>query len=396
MTLPETPKRAQQELTLQTTLGPALMAVKGQGAPEVEHTYARARELCQEVGETAQHFPALFGLWRFYFVRATYATARELGEQCLNLAQQADDPALLLGAHFALGGTLLYTGELISARDHVEQGIELYDVQAHRSLAFRYGIDPGVWCVSYAGHILCLLGYPEQALKRNYEALALARELSHPLTLAACLNYAASTHYFRREWSAAQDQAEAAEALANEQMFPQWQAMGMFMQGFALEAQGQTDEGISMLLQGISKWQDIGQEIGMPYLLCWMAETHGRSGQPEEGLRVLDDAFGRIERTGGRKLEPELHRVKGELLLTLPGNHDTAVASCFQLALEVARHQQAKWLELRAAMSLSRLWQRQGKQDEARQLLTDVYGWFTEGFDTTDLQQAKALLEALT
>jgi class 3 adenylate cyclase/tetratricopeptide (TPR) repeat protein len=241
--VPETAERTQQELALQATLGSVLMAIKGQGAPEVGEAYARARELCQQVGETPQLFPVLFGLWRFYQVRAEHQTARELAEQCFSLAQRVQDPTLLLQAHFALGVSLLWLGEVVAARAHLEQGIALYDPQEHRPLAFRAGIDLGVWCLSYAAQALWLIGYPDQALGRNHEALILAQELSHPPSLGAVLFYVAYIHGYRGEAHAAEEQAEAAIALASEQGFPQWLTTGTMLRGWALAMQGQGEEG---------------------------------------------------------------------------------------------------------------------------------------------------------
>jgi tetratricopeptide (TPR) repeat protein len=189
--LPHTPERLQHELVLQITLGSALVVAKGQGAPEVGQVYARARELCGQAGETPQLFPILFGLWRFYLVRAEYQTAQELAEQCLSLAQRADDSVLLLQAHFALGVSLAWLGEMALARIHLEQGIALYNPQEHRALAFRTGIDPGLWCLSYVAFALWILGYPDQALRRSHEALSLAQEAPHPPSLAAVLAYVA-------------------------------------------------------------------------------------------------------------------------------------------------------------------------------------------------------------
>src|SRR5207244_4783594 len=224
--LPDTAERTQHELVLQTTLGAVLMATKGQGAPEVGQAYARARELCRQVGETPQLFPILFGLWRFYYVRAEYQTARELAEQCFSLAQRVHDPALLLEAHLALGTSLLVLGEVVPARVHLEQGIALYDPQEHWALAFRTGIDPGALCLSYAAMVLWSLGYPDQALRRSHEALLLAQEASHPPSLAAVLFYVAFIHCYRREAPATQERAEATMALASAQGLPQWLTVG--------------------------------------------------------------------------------------------------------------------------------------------------------------------------
>jgi predicted ATPase len=396
--LPDTPERARQELLLQTTLGPALMVVKGYASPEVEHAYARARALCQQIGDTPQFFLVLRGLWWFYLLRAELQTARELGEQLLSLAQRAHDPALLLESRYALGNTLNYLGEFAAAQAHLEQGIALYDRQQHRTHALLYGQDPGVFCYSYAAVTLWLLGYPDQALQRNHEALTLAQEVAHPLSLAFALSCAALLHFSRREGPLVQARAEAIIALAAEHGFAHWWALGTMLQGWARAMQGQSEEGIPQLRQGLAAWQATGARGAGPYYLAMLAEAYGQAGQAEEGLHVLAEALALVHAGGERRHEAELYRLKGELLLSAAGGVQNAALSaeeCFQQALAIARHQQARSLELRAAMSLSRLWQQQGKQAEARQLLAPIYGWFTEGFDTADLLEARALLDEL-
>jgi predicted ATPase len=395
-TLPDTPERTQHELDLQITLGSALMASKGQGAPEVGQAYARARELCRHVGETPQLFPVLFGLWRFYFAQAEHQTARELAEQCLSLAHRLQDPACLLQAHYALGGSFCFLGEPAPAHAHLEQAIALYDMQAHRALAFRTGVDLGVWCLSYdATFVLWAQGYPDQGLRRAYEALTLAQTLSHPHSLAAVLCYVALIHCFRREERALREQADIAIALASEQGFPHWLALGSLLRGWALAAQGQAEEGIAQLQQGLAAYRAVGAKLGLSWLLPLLAEAYGKAGQVEAGLQTLAEVLALVDQTQERSCEAELYRLQGELLLARSAEHDTEAEAHFHQALDVARHQQAKSWELRAAMSLSRLWQEQGKRAEAHELLTPIYGWFTEGFDTKDLQEAKALLEAL-
>ncbi len=399
-TLPDTVGRTQQELLLQTTLGPALMVTEGFGAPEVEKTYARARELCQQVGETPQLFWVLGGLWQFYLVRAEYQTARELGEQLLSLAQSVQDPALLLAAHRALGEPLFLLGELALARAHQEQGIALYNLQQHRSLAFLYGLDPGVMCLNHAANVLWLLGYPDQALKRSHEALILAQELSHPLSLAAALYFAAGLHQFRREGQLTQERAEAAITLSIEQGFSHWMEGGTILRGWVLAEQGQGEEGIAQIRQGLAAWRATGAELARPYFLALLAEAYGKGGQTEEGLNVLAEALTVVDKTGERFYEAELYRLKGTLTLQSEvrgprSEVEREAEECFWKAIEIARRQQAKSLELRATMSLARLWQQQGKKAEAHELLSEIYHWFTEGFDTKDLQEAKALLEEL-
>jgi predicted ATPase len=394
MTLPDTVERTRQELDLQTTLGPVLMAVKGFGSPETERAYARARQLCQQVGETPQLFPVLHGLWRFYQVRAELQAARELAEQLFSLAQRAQDPALLLEANRVMGQTMFWLGELVPARKHLEQGIALYDPRQHRSHVFVYGQDPAVACRSFAGW-LCMLGYPDKTLKNIHEALTLAQELTHPFSLGYALVLAAVVHQFRREVQLVRERAEALIVSSTEQHFPHWLAFGMILRGWALTLQEEGAEGIGQMRQGLAALRASGAEVEKPYFFALLAEAYGKIGQPEEGLAVLAEALAIVDKTGGRYWEAELHRLKGELLMMQQGPKVDEAEECFRKALDTACRQQAKSFELRTAMGLSRLWQQQGKREEAQQMLAEIYGWFTEGFDTADLQEARALLDEL-
>ncbi|MEJ2102026.1 MAG: hypothetical protein P8X68_18940, partial [Desulfobacterales bacterium] len=380
---------------LQTTLGPVLMAVKGFGSSEVGKVYDRARELCQQVGETPQLFPVLHGLWRFYQIRAELQTARELAEQLFSLARRAQDPALLLEGNRIMGQTMFWLGELVPARKHLEQGIALYDPQQHRSHAFVYGQDPGVLCRCFGAWPIWVLGYPDQALRNIHEALTMAQELTHSFSQAFALNMATTVHQFRREVQAVQECAEELITLTTEQGFALWLAFGMILRGWAIVAQGGGAKGISVIHEGLAAHRATGAEVEKPYFLALMTEAYGKAGQPEEGLSVLAEALAVVDKTCGRYWEAELHRLKGELLLMQQRQKVDEAEACFRQALDIARRQQAKSFELRAAMSLSRLWQQQGKHKEAHRLLAEIYGWFTEGFDTVDLQEAKALLEQL-
>jgi predicted ATPase len=412
-TLPDTPERSQQELTLQIALGIPLIAAKGYGVPEVEKAYTRARELCQQVGEAPpQLFSVLWGLFTFYYSQAEYETTRELGKQCLSLAQSVQDPDLLLEAHLLQGFPLYSLGEFAPAREQYEQGLALYDPQQHRSHAFLYGQDPGVCCGVYTAYALWHLGYPDQGLKKIHEAVTLAQELSHPFSLALALNWAAISHQFRREGHLAQERAEAAITLSTEQGFPFCVAWGTILRGWVLAEQGQEEEGIAQMRQGIAAWRATGAEVWRPYFLALLAEAYGKVGHTEEGLSVVAEALALVDKTGERFYEAELYRLKGELTLQqfqvsgskfqVENSSESRVRSpaaeaeaCFWKAIEIARKQQAKSWELRAATSLARLWQQQGKPREAHEMLAEIYGWFTEGFDTKDLQDAKALLEEL-
>jgi TOMM system kinase/cyclase fusion protein len=395
--LPDTPERPQYELDLQMMIALAWMTTKSYAAPEVGQAYNRALELCRQIGETPQLFPVLSGLVRFYYTRAELQTARELGEQCLRLAQGAQDPTLLMEAHRLLGATLLDLGEFGSARPHLEQGIALYDPQQHRSLASFYGTDPGVVCHCYISNLLWCCGYPDQALQRSQESLTLAEKVAHPVTRAGTWHFAAVVHQFRREGPAAHERAEAAVLLCAEYGFAIFAALGTIDQGWALAEQGQGETGIRQIRQGLTAYRTVGAEVLRTYLLALLAEVHRKEGQLEEGLAVLAEAQEIANRTGERYWEAELYRLKGEVTLQSHNQHPEAGAeACFLKAIDIAQKQHAKSLELRAATSLARLWQQQGKQKEAHQLLSPVYNWFTEGFDTKDLQEAKALLDELS
>ena len=284
-------------------------------------------------------------------------------------------------------------GDFAQARVHQEQGIALYDPQQHCSLAFLYGQDPGVVCRSFAAVTLWSLGYPDQALKRSHEARTLAQELSHPFSLGYSLFFGARLHEHRREAQATQEWAETLIMLSREQGFTQMSAMGTILRGWALAEQGQGAEGIAQMRQGLGTYRATAAEVTRPFFVGLLATQYGQEGQGQEGLRVLAEALTAVRTQGQHFYAAELHRLNGELLQAVPDERQAE--AYFRQALDIARHQQAKSLELRAAMSLARLWQRQGKRAEAHALLAPIYGWFTEGFDTADLQEARALLVEL-
>src|SRR5262249_22017147 len=314
-TLPETPERAHKELALQSTLGAAFQAPKGYTAPEVESIYMRARELCRQVGETSQIFSALNGLRLFYYVRGKLQSAHELAGELLSLTQKAQDMILLVLAHQARGVNRLSLGELVCAREHLEQGIRLYDPQQHRSHILLYGEDPGAICYCFSSWVLPLLGYPDQAARKSIGALNLAHEVTHAQSLAEALLFAAVLHQFRREGHAAQERAEATVALCAEQGFPFWLAWGTILRGWALAVQGQGEEGIAQLRQGLAASRAVGAEWGRSYALALLAGAHERMGQTKEGLAALAEALGVVHTTGERFYEAELYRLKGELTL---------------------------------------------------------------------------------
>jgi predicted ATPase len=392
-TLPNTPERTQHELGLQLTLGIPLSATRGYAAPEVAHLYTRAQELCQGLGETPQLIPVLLGLWRFYLLRAELSKAREIAERCLLLVQRVDDPARLIIAHDALGETLFFLGDFAQTRAHLERATALYDPQKRRS--HRALLDPGVSCLSMLAGTLWMLGYPEQALQRTTEALRLAEAIARPHIRASALIIAAHCYQYRRDSQAVYERAEAARALATEHGFPFWLAEATIFVGWAQAEQGQGAEGIAQIQQGLATRQAIGLELCQSTYLTMLSEAYAQVRQPAAGLVAVTDALTRVATTGECWRAAEMHRLRGELLLQQTVAQPEEAETCFHQALTIARRQEAKSLELRAAMSLARLWQRQGKRAAAYELLAPVYGWFTEGFDTVDLREAKALLEAL-
>ena len=327
-TLPRTPERNQQELTLQLALGVPLTATKGYAAAEVGKVYTRARELARQMGESSQLFPVLFGLWRFYLQRAELQTARELAEQCLSLAERVNDPARRLRAHNTLAVTLFYLGEFVAAQSHLDQGLALYDPTRPRSLASVQ--DPVVSCLAYAAWNLWHLGYPDQALKRSQEALTLAQELAHPYSSAMIFFFAAELHYLRREVEAVQKRAAAAIALSVDHAFPFWLSQGTSLQGWAVAERGQRKEGIAQMRQGLSLYQATGSALGRPYWFVLPTAAQGQVGQAAEGLQTLDEAHAVVLQSGERYYEAELYRLKGTLTLQKFRSFEFRVPSSLQ------------------------------------------------------------------
>jgi DNA-binding winged helix-turn-helix (wHTH) protein/class 3 adenylate cyclase/tetratricopeptide (TPR) repeat protein len=391
-TLPVTFARARQELTLQCSLGVQL-ATRGSATSMVKQTYTRALELCQQVGNTQELFPVLYGMSRLYKKRGKLQRARDLGEQLLSLSQQHHDSALLLRSHYVLGDTLLWLGEFSAARVHLEQGIAAYDPRQHDPHDLLYEADPWLGCLGDLPVTLWFLGYPEQALQRSAEALALAHNLSHPYSLARVLVDAAYLHWFCREWTKLQEYAEALQTLASAYGFAELHARARYRYGLALVKQGRVAEGLALFHESMEALQAMQSGDAHALRLAQLAELYRYTGQPERGLHLLAEAM--AADTEERFDAPGRYTIKGELLLQLLPPDVQRAEGCFQQALAIARRQQAKLPELRAALCLSRLWQQQGKRAEARLLLAPVYNWFTEGFATADLQEAKVLLTEL-
>ena len=394
--LPDIDERVQSELPLQTALGKSLMAIKGYSAPEVQQAFARARELCQRMGNPPQLFPVLFGLGAFYMFSGKRQAALEVGEELLRIAQRHDDPELLLEAHTGLGSALFHFGELAASHAHLREGLVLYDPQQHRSHRYMSGHDPGVICLTTSALTLSLLGYPDQARACLDAALHLARELSHPFSLAFALYGAVLLHHHRREAPAVQEWAEATIAIATEHEFPQWLAPTLIFRGWAMAQQGQVQHGMAQMQQGLTTYRAMQAGLGLIQYFGLMAETYGNNGQVEEGLTRLTEALTLINNSEQRVYEAEIYRLQGELLLQdSTKRSETAAETSFLQSLNIAQRQGMKLRELRVAVNVGRLWQQQGKREEARKLLAPIYHWFTEGFDTASLLEAKALLDEL-
>ena len=391
---PDTPDRARQELALQVALGTPLTAAKGFAAPEVERAYARARELCLQVGDTPQLFAVLVRLATLYLSRTDYTAARALSEQCLELAEAAQYPAFLLAAHTGLGQTLYMMGELLPARAHLERAIALYDPRKHGPLSAMHPAGVGALC--FVAWVLWECGYPDQGMARINQALCVAEQLAEPFNLALALNAAALLHQLRREGPAAQARAEATIRLASEHGFPVPLAGGTAWRGWALAAQGRVEEGIAQMRRSLDLERAAGQQALRTQILALLAEAQGKAGQAAEGLRLAAEGLELVDKSRGGYREAELYRVKGELLLALSAEDQAQAENCLRRAIEIARRQSAKSWELRAAISLARLWQSQGRTEAARELLAGIYGWFDEGLDTADLHAARALLGGLT
>ncbi|MBV8739991.1 MAG: adenylate cyclase, partial [Alphaproteobacteria bacterium] len=387
--LPDTPERQRQELEFLSALGEVLIAVKGPAAPEAGHARDLARKLWEQLGSPSEFFHVPWGQVLYYMNRGEVDSAQSLAEDLLRLARQRNDSGgLVLGLTYS-GRNLMFIGRFASSRSHLEEMLTLYDPISRPSFA------PGDHVASQAflGNVLFCLGFPDQALARSSAAIAEARRLAHLPSLALSLNVGARLLSLVGDDAALDERADQLVAMATEQGFPLWRALGIIYRGWAKVKNGDVAEGISLLRSGSAAYRATGAELWLPYQIALLARAYEIAGQIERGVALFDEALQITERTGERWFAAELNRHKGQLLLWQ--GHSAAAEELYRKALSIAEEQEAKLWELRAAASLARLRRDQGRRAEASELLAPIYGWFTEGFDTPDLKNAKALLSEL-
>ncbi len=402
--LPDTLERQRRELELRSSVGAVLLAVKGYAAPETGHAYARARELWEQLGSPSEFLQILYGQSRYHMVRGELDLALRLDQDLLRLSRQRNNSGGLILGHYSAGANTALAGRFASSRLHLEEALAFYDPISHRSLVNQYGLNPKVGSQAYLGFDLFCLGYPDQALAESDAVIAEAQRLAHPPSLAVTLAFgmlllslagenAALDERADQLVAALDERVDQLVAVATEQGFPFWRAEGAIYRGWVKVKNGDVKEGISLLRIGSAAYRATGAEIWIPHFIALLARAYEIAGKIEDAVTQLDEALQAVERTGERWFAAELNRHKGQLLLGQ--GHSGAAEELYREALTIAEEQGAKLWELRAAMSLARLRRDQGRRAEARDLLAPVYGWFTEGFDTQDLKEAKALLDEL-
>jgi class 3 adenylate cyclase/predicted ATPase len=396
-TLPESRQRHEQELVFQVALLAPHWASKGFASPAAGQVAARAEELCQLVGgKLSEHIRALWGLAVFHMCCGELQIGFAAGERCLQLAEQLQDRSLLGHAQFLMGNLLFWFAELVRARAHLEQGIALYDPERARFEAARFGFqDHSAACYSFLGRLLWHLGYPEQAKVVAERSISNANDLGHPFSVANALSWAAALHQLCGDVGRTRELSETDLVFSTEQVIPFFAAHAMVLRGWTLVMQGRGEEGVVQLGAGLAAYRATGSVSELPHWLGLMAEACCSTSRIEEGLHVVAEALEISERTGIVYYEAELHRLEGELRLNLEPPDAPVAEMCFRRAMDIAGKQQAKSWELRTATSYARLMCKQGRVREAHDLLAPIYGWFTEGFDTLDLKEAKALLKEL-
>jgi class 3 adenylate cyclase/predicted ATPase len=391
--LPDDPERKRQELELHSGLGAVLQAIKGYAAPETGQAYARARELWEQLGSPTEFLQIPYGQSRYHLGRGELDLMRCLDEDLLRVSRQRNDSAGLVLGHLSSGRNLMLVGKFALSQSHLEQGIALYDPISHHALSHQVGNHPHVELLSYLGIALFCFGSPDRALTLSNAAIAEARRLAHPPSLGFSFSLATVLLSLVRDDAALDERAGQLVAVATEQGFPVYGAVGTVHRGWIAVTNGDLADGMSLLRSGAAAYRATGTEMWVPHFLALLALACEIAGQIEEGLALLDNGLQIVERTGLRWFEAELNRLKGQLLLRQ--GHIAAAEELYRKALSIAEKQEAKLWGLRAAVNLARLRRDQGRRAEAHDLLAPVYGWFTEGFGTPDLKEAKALLDEL-
>jgi predicted ATPase len=401
-TLPTTPTLRREQIELQVALLTPLFPLKGYGAPETKAAAERARLLIEQAeahGETLEDplllFSVLYGFWVAKLVAFNGDEVRELAAQFLALAEKQGGTVPLMLGHRVMATSLVYSGSIAEGRAHYDQAIALYDPAAHLSLATRFGQDIRVVVLCQRSLTLWLLGYPEAAIADAEQAVKHGREINQAATLMYALYFGRWTHFHCGIYAAVNAQLDELIALGDQKGAQGWKGLGMSFQGCVLAITGKPADAVHMITSGLSAYRSIGGTLLEPLYVSYLAAAHADLGQFDEAWRCIDEATAAMDTAKQKLWEAEVNRLAGEIALR-PLERDIAKAQTyFEKALAVARQQQTKSWELRAAMSMARLWRDQGKRAEARDLLAPVYGWFTEGFDTLDLKEAKALLEEL-
>ena len=392
--LPDIPERRQKELEFSSALGAVLNVVKGSAAPETGQAYARARELWEQLGSPVEFIQVPCGQSRYHAHRGELDRAQSLAEDLLHLSRRRNNSAGLVMGHYSSGRNLMWVGSFASSRSHLETVLALYDPNSHHSLVRQTGVHPQLAAQAALGIVLFCLGFPDQALAQSNKAIAEARRLPHPPTLAMSLGIDALLLSIIGDDIGLEQRVDGLVAVATDQGFPFYRATGAIFRGWVKAKNADVTEGLSLLRAGSSAYCATGATVWMPLYIALLAGACEIAGQIEEGAARLDQALQLVERTGERWFAAELDRQRGRLLLRQ--GHPEAAEELYRKALGIAREQEAKLWELRAAASLARLWRDQGRRAAARDLLAPVYGWFTEGFATPDLKAAKALLDELT
>jgi predicted ATPase len=393
-TLSDPERRGPKELDLQIALGTTLIAAKGYAAPETGTAYSRALLLCQQLGNPPQLFPALYGAWAYHELRGDHDDAAKLAERSIAEGERRQDIGALVIAHRMMGLTRLSLGQLSSARDHLEKAVSLYEPEEHRALTVEYGQNPCVSAKDYLAIALQILGAPVQGLAQSREAIELAEAEEHLHSLAHVYYFGSLLHMLRKEPRLAHDMAEGLVRLCSEQGFVFWLQLGRFLLGWAAIEMGGGRENMAAMRQSLADYNATGASWTTSTAFAALAEAAMKLGDAEQAREALADGLAAATGKGERWWDAEIHRLHGELTLADSGSREDAEAH-FTEAIRISRNQDAKSWELRAATALARLWQGHGKAREAHDLLETIYGWFTEGFDTADLKEAKALLDEL-